>query len=124
MAHLYPEPSLGVAARQIVAIAIEGGPERGLGPHAGFTLRERLYDIRRGPQPPDVRVLGVAGAVGPERALFLPLGPDLPPGRYRIRIRLAEGPEALLSLTRTTPGTAERRELRREQISEGTALAR
>lgn len=124
VAHLYPEPSLGVAARQIVAIAIEGGPERGLGPHAGFTLRERLYDIRRGPQPPDVRVLGVAGAVGPERALFLPLGPDLPPGRYRIRIRLAEGPEALLSLTRTTPGTAERRELRREQISEGTALAR
>ncbi|WP_043342154.1 hypothetical protein [Belnapia moabensis] len=125
VAHFYAQPAPGSAARQEVAISIEGGPPRDLGPHAHFTLRERLYDVRRGPEPPDVRVLGVAaGPAGPERALFLPFGPDLPPGLYRIRIRLSEGPEALLSLTRTTPGLIERRDIRREQIPGANALAR
>ncbi|MFC7737633.1 hypothetical protein ACFQX4_17730 [Roseomonas sp. GCM10028921] len=119
VAHLYTQPAPGSTARQELAITIEGGPPRSLGPHADFTLRERVYDIRRGPEPPDVRVLSAAGLLGPERALFVPFGPDLPPGRYRIRVRLSDGPEALLSLTRTTPGVAERRDIRREQIQEG-----
>jgi hypothetical protein len=124
VAHVYPEPSPGAPARQLLAISIEGGPARAPGPHSGFTLRERLFDIRRGPEPADVRVLGTAAMAGPERALLLPFGADLPPGRYRIRIRLADGPEALLSLTRTTPGPVERRDIRREQIPGGAAVAR
>lgn len=125
VAHFYGQPAAGEAPpRQEVAIIVEGGPPRGPGPHLGFTIRERLYDVRRGPEPPDVRVLGAAGQLGPERILFLPFGPDLPPGLYRVRVRLSNGPEALLSLTRTTPGIAERRDIRREPIQGGTALAR
>jgi len=113
--HFYGAGAAGEVARQNVAVTIEG-PLRGLGPHLGFTLRDRIWDIRRGPEPPDVRILGAEGVIGPERLLFLPFGPDLPAGIYRLRVRLGGGPEALLAISRTTPGLVDRRDIRRELV--------
>jgi hypothetical protein len=120
-AHLFPQP--GGEQRQIVRVAIEGG-DQPVGPLADWTTRRREYSVRIGPEEPDVRVLGAEQTVGPERTLFLPLGSDLPAGRYRLRFILPHGPEAYLVLTRTTPGLEARREVLQEREENETSIAR
>jgi hypothetical protein len=120
-AHLFPQS--GGEQRQIVRVAIEGG-EQTIGPLEDWTIRQREYSVRIGPEEPDVRVLGAEQTVGPERTLFLPLGSDLPAGRYRLRFTLPHGPEAYLALTRTTPGLEARREVLQEREENETSAAR
>ncbi|WP_448206761.1 hypothetical protein [Azospirillum sp. sgz302134] len=121
-AHLFAQP--GASGRQNLSIAVEGGPGGAAGPYPSWTLRRRDYSVRVGPEPFDTPVLGSAQSVGAKRTLFLPLGTDLPPGTYRLRVRLESGPEAYLSLARTLPGFLPRRDIRQEASREGVGHAR
>ena len=77
---------------------------RPIGPHESWTLSDRLYSIRLGPEDADVAILGAEQIVGPPRTMFISLGSDLPAGRYSVTIALDEGPEVYLVLSRTIQG--------------------
>jgi hypothetical protein len=51
--------------------------------------------------------------VGGQR-FFLPLGADLPPGKYPIKFALEGAPEAYLTLYRLSPGQSELRDFFQE----------
>ena len=74
-----------------------------LGPFSHPTVREWLYDIQFDTDSP-VPVLGTPSEqVGLGQRFFLPLGDDVPPGNYRVRIWLEES-SGYLALYRVVPG--------------------
>lgn len=94
-------PVLQAGERQTVRVKVEGAG-REFGPFDGWTLTDREYSIRIGPEAPNASVLGTALTVGPARNFFVPLDADLPPGPYKITLTLdgADGFYAVLSRTR------------------------
>ncbi|MDX1606068.1 MAG: hypothetical protein R3202_07725 [Candidatus Competibacterales bacterium] len=91
--------------RSRLQVRIEARREADRVPSTSWTLLARDFDIA--PDPAEqVIVLGTRDQfVDAGRLFFLPLGDDLPPGRYRIRIRQTAGPPGYLSLYRLEPGT-------------------
>jgi len=90
-------------------------PAAGSGPIAEWTFARRRFDLAPAPGPP-VPVLQAAGArVDGGQAFFIPLGGDLPAGRYRLRVDLEAGPGGYLLLSRLTPGLNAERVLLRER---------
>ncbi|MCU7855243.1 MAG: hydroxyisourate hydrolase, partial [Candidatus Thiodiazotropha sp. (ex Lucinoma borealis)] len=75
-------------------------------PYREWSFTERFYDLRI-PDEQKVPVLGTKSqqADGGAR-FFLPLGEDLAPGRYRIRIQPEQGINGYLSLYQLRPGDA------------------
>lgn len=104
---VFPVPQAG--ERQTVTVKVEDAG-REFGPLDGWTLTDREYSIRIGPEAPNAHVLGTALTVGPARNFFVPLDADLPPGPYKITLTLdgADGLYAVLS--RTRPGLLAKRE--------------
>ena len=93
----------GAEGRQTVKIRIEGAG-RAIGPLAGWTLADRDYSLRIGPEAPDAPILGTGQTAGPARSFSVPLDADLPPGPYRITLTL-EGEDGVYAvLSRTRPG--------------------
>ena len=114
----------GTRERTRLRVQIAPLKERALGPLSDWSFDARRYDLR-----PDssvaVPVLNTPGDQADRgQSFFLPLGADLPPGTYRLRFTLEQGPGGYLSLARITPGTFEQRqvlttsETRETQISE------
>jgi hypothetical protein len=92
----------GERVRLHVEIEHETGPQ--LQPLADSTFVQRLYDLRT-EDTTRVTVLNTdAGTVDGGRRFFVPLGTDLPPGNYRIRIWPEQDAEAYLALYRLLPG--------------------
>jgi hypothetical protein len=84
---------------------------RSSGPLTAWTFDERFYDLRLGAGA-GVPVLGTRSQHASEGVrFFLPLGEDLQPGQYRIRIRPAPGVEGYLSLYRLIPGESPGRDI-------------
>lgn len=88
-----------------------GHTERDVGPFESWTLCRRIFQLLPAADA-DVVVLETAGErVQQGQLCVIPLGRDLPPGRYRLRLRRESGEVAYLLLLRTTPDSGERRSL-------------
>ena len=104
----------GPGARRELRAWLEPLPLKTAGPFTSWTLGSRRFSVDPAGGEA-VAVLGTSGEwVDQGQLLFLPLGEDLPPGRYRLHLRLADPGEAYLSLSRLTPGRFAQRLLRRE----------
>ena len=117
--HVFPQP--GAEGRQDIAVTMDGAGDPPLGPLRQWTARQRVYSLRLGPEPPDTLVLGAGGKAGPDRVIYIPLGEDVPPGRYRLRLSLASGPEPFIAFSRSVPAGEERRDLRLDVREENGA---
>ncbi len=105
---------IGPEMRSQLHVNITGKIRRNQGPWQEWTFLNRLFDLRQENQTL-IPVLGsgMEPLRGAQR-FFLPLGADLPPGKYRINFVLDGAPEAYLTLYRLTPGQSEFRTLFRE----------
>ncbi len=84
------------------------------GPFKRLTLLKRRYSIRSDDNGPVYVLNSSTHILGSWQQCFVPLGPDLKPGRYTIQIVLEKGPEGYLLPYRVTPGSYPRRKLFRE----------
>ena len=105
---------LGAAERSRVRVTVEIAHTALLGPASRLTAREWRYDLL----PDQSQVIPVLDTpneqVGGGQRFFLPLGDDLAPGLYRIRLQLERG-SGYLSLYRVIPGLPVLSELFREE---------
>ncbi|MGB5774955.1 MAG: hypothetical protein WBP89_09850 [Sedimenticolaceae bacterium] len=103
-------------ARVGLRVSIAGAAPTGSEPRREWTFHERLYDIRPegGEQVPILN-----SSKRPLRAgqrFFLPLGSDLPPGRYTLSFSLQHADEGFLTLYQLTAGQADLRAFSREPV--------
>jgi hypothetical protein len=83
------------------------GP-RGTGPFPALTFMERQARVTPG-QTGRPRLVAAADPLLDEgQPLFLPMGPDLPPGLYELELKVKASGARWVSLSRTTPGVAEK----------------
>jgi hypothetical protein len=101
---------LGTARRSVVRVRIEAPGATPVGPFSSWTFRERLYDLRPGEANASPVFGTESETVDQGQPFYLPVGSDLPPGRYRVHVELQEGPGGYLIFARTTPGPYERRD--------------
>ncbi|MCU7923186.1 MAG: hypothetical protein KZQ88_10890 [Candidatus Thiodiazotropha sp. (ex Dulcina madagascariensis)] len=95
--------STGSAPRAGMRVKVEA-LERSLGPYREWSFTDRYYDLRISGEG-KVPVLGTKSQQADSGVrFFLPLGEDLEPGRYRIRIQPEQGVEGYLSFYRLRPG--------------------
>ena len=86
---------------------------------ADYTVRRRVFDVRPGSGRVPV-LAGDGGALRQGRRLFVPLGADLPPGRYSLTVRLGKGPSGVVVPYRVVPGTRPKRAVYTEELSDGS----
>lgn len=84
-------------------------------PSPSWTFNERRYIFTPLPGP-SVPVLHAATRVDRGQAFFLPIGHDVPAGRYRIRLRLEQGPPGYVTLAKLTHGAFESRRFIGERV--------
>lgn len=109
----------GAARRSRVLASVSLPADALIGPVRGWTFGARRYDLRPDPSA-RVPVVGVGAGAGGQvldrgQAFFIPLGEDLPPGRYRFDFRLEQGVPGYLSFSKITPGGGELRRISTEQ---------
>ncbi len=101
-------PRYGHRERLRLEVAIRARPGHA-GPHPYLTLTNRVYDIR----VDNTEALPVLGTrneyVSAGHPFFVRLGSDIPPGRYRVDVRLVDGPAGYVVMSKTTPGERARR---------------
>lgn len=99
-------------ARTRIAVRVKLEPPRAVRagwPRPSWTFPERLYSVRpAGGSPAPVLESGLDD-VDQGQIFSIPLGGDLPPGRYRIHVTPQSPSRAWLALSRITPGVPERR---------------
>ena len=99
----------GVKERLRVRVTVETPAAPATGPFPSFTFPDRVFDLMPAGGSA-VPVLGTATeTTDAGQPIFLPLGSDLPPGSYRIRFALEQGPGGYLSISKITPGAYEAR---------------
>jgi len=86
-----------------VRVTVEGPSRIATGPLPEWSFLARRYELYPAPEE-TVPVLQTAEKVDGGRSFFIPLGSDLPAGRYRLRFALEQGPGGYLILARLTPG--------------------
>jgi hypothetical protein len=100
----------GAAARLRLSMELSPDRRHRAGPLRGWTFVDAVYSVRlAGEAPVPLLEAGLEEVVG-GRLLAIPLGSDLPPGRYRLRFVPEGTARGWLSLSRTT-ALAEQREL-------------
>ena len=106
----------GAASRIPVRVALTPDRGRRVGPQRSWTFVDREYSIRAlGGEPVPLLEAGLEDVDGGQ--LFaIPLGSDLLPGRYQVRVVPEGGARVWLSLSRTS-GLAEERELYLERAA-------
>ena len=108
---------LPLAERAGLRVSIRGDASNGPGPRREWTFRERLYDLKpQSGEPIPVLNSAQPPLFGGQR-FFLPLGADLPPGRYRIRFALEGVQQGYLTLYRLSAGQSELRAFFREDTN-------
>ncbi|MBI3268608.1 MAG: hypothetical protein HYZ53_06270 [Planctomycetes bacterium] len=104
------QPRAG-AGRSRVRVYV-GAPGRGrpVGPSEFWTFADWRFDVRPAVGAP-AYLLGTSGElVDGGRLLFVPLGDDLPPGSYPIRVEAEGGSGGYVVFSRIRPGLREQRE--------------
>jgi hypothetical protein len=79
-----------------------------VGPFPALTFAERKADVTPGAVGQTWLVSGTPALLDEGEPVFFPIGPDLPPGRYQVEVRVTAPSVRWLSLSRTTPGVAEK----------------
>jgi len=94
-----------------VHVTLKPGGPRGIGPFSELTLLER--EARVTPNSvSQTRLVAVTPAqLDDGQPLFLRVGSDLPPGQHELQVAIVATSPRWLSLSRTTPGLAEKLEL-------------
>jgi len=101
-----------------VQLELKSATPRGIGPFSELTFLEREAQVT----PTSISRTWLVASIGsPQESqlndgepIFFPIGTDLPPGRYNLKVKISGGPQQSarwLSLTRTTPGLAEKLKL-------------
>jgi hypothetical protein len=85
-------------------------------PSSSWTFNERRYIFAPTTGPP-IPVLNTAATqVESGQPFFLPIGHDVPVGRYRIRLRLEQGPPGYITLAKRNRGVFEIRKFTGEKV--------
>lgn len=85
-------------------------------PSPSWTFHGRRYALAPNPSPP-IPVLNTDVAhVDGGQPFFLPIGQDVPAGRYRIRLRLEQGPPGYITLAKLNRGVFENRQFTGEKV--------
>jgi hypothetical protein len=91
-----------------VHVKVQTTIARGIGPFADLTFLEREAQVTPGPGGRTCLVATAAAGLDDGQPLFFPMGSDLSPGEYKLEVRVASSSPHWLSLSRTTPGLAEK----------------
>ena len=91
----------------MVRLKLKTAATRTAGPFPELTFTEREALITPGPSRRTWVVAATPAALDEGQPVFLPIGPDFPPGRYDVEVIAPPSPR-WLSLSRTTPGLAEK----------------
>lgn len=102
------------AHRLQLRVTIENPSRNNHGPFRKLTLLKRRYSVRSDDNGPVYVLNASTHTLGSWQKCFVPLGSDLKPGRYTIKIVLEKGPEGYLVPYRVTPGSHAQRKLFRE----------
>ena len=98
-------------ARTVVQVSVEAVKNQSVGPLQYWSFLDRIFDIRPNPEN-GIFVLGTDGQMVDAGELFsIPLGEDIPPGVYKVHMRLLEGAPGYISLARVTRGDVEERKI-------------
>lgn len=85
-------------------------------PSPSWTFHERRYVLAPLPGPP-IPVLNTDAAyVDGGQPFYLPIGHDVPAGRYRIRLRLEQGPTGYITMVKLDRGRFESRQFTGEKV--------
>lgn len=97
-----------------VHLKLQTAAPRGIGPFPDLTFLEREALVTPGPVGRTCLVATTAAGLDDGQPVFFPMGSDLAPGEYRLEVRVAAASPRWLSLSRTTPGLAEKLSLTSE----------
>jgi len=90
---------------------------RAMGPYDEITFLEREAEVTPGSVSQTLLVAANLAQLDEGQPLFVPLGPDLPPGPYTLEVTVSAESARWLYLSRTTPGLAEKLALSLEHRS-------
>lgn len=108
--------------RSLIAVHVDGSPQQNIGPLRSLSFLNRQFDIRPNPDGA-IFVLGAGGQKVDRGEFFaIPLGEDIPPGKYRVHVSLVKGSPGYVSLSRLMPGTFEERKIHIEQEVQNVQL--
>jgi len=100
--------------RSQISATLEPPKPKGMGPWSEWSFLEYIFDIRSD-NSEKLPVFGTdSEQVDFGQLLFIPLGSDMPVGRYTLHFKLNEGAVGYLSLTKITPGFVEQRKFIQE----------
>lgn len=98
-----------------VRLRLKTATPAGIGPFSQLTFTERDAQVTPGRVSGTWLVAGAPAQLDEGEPVFFPIGPDLPPGPYRIEVSVAGASPHWLTLCRTTPGLAEKLKLTTQQ---------
>jgi hypothetical protein len=94
-----------------VHLKLKPGTPRGIGPFSELTVLEREACVTPNPVSRTRLVAAAPAQLDDGQSVFLRVGSDLPPGRHELEVAVLGSSPRWLSLSRTTPGLAEKLEL-------------
>ncbi len=104
----------GSKMRPELSVTIAGEARGDSGPWQEWTFLDRQFDLRQEWQVRIPVLNSTIKSLNGAQRFFLPLGADLPPGKYRISFALDQSSDAYLTLYQLTGGQSEFRTLFRE----------
>lgn len=116
MVHLFSP--LGSRTDATLRARVLSGPRQTNAPLEDWSLLDRRYIVRpdrSGRTAPSPVLHTQNDYTDPGRLLFLPMGRDLPSGRYRVRFDLENGPGGYMIFSKITLGQFEKRDFFRER---------
>jgi hypothetical protein len=100
----------GQKQRARLRVQISSPQAQNLDPRIGWTIRQREFDIKPTEGAERSVVLDTTDQyMGAGQVCYIPLGEDLPVGRYPIEVKLIDGAQGYVVLSKTTAGTARER---------------
>jgi hypothetical protein len=98
-----------------VRLNLKATKPRGLGPFPEITFLEREAQVTPNADRHTWLVANATAQLDDGQPVFFPIDEDLPPGDYQIEVKVAADSPRWLSLSRTTPGVAEKLKLTLQQ---------
>ena len=97
-------------------------PSHDIGPHTSWTLHNRKYELRDQGEKTAFILESEKTMADCGQVCYVPLGSDLRPGRYSLRVSFEDHDPGYVVLSRTTPGIGEYRKVFLEERSAAGAF--